>query len=181
MSFAFFFQPSGTITATSTGTYGTKDPTASVTENSIGHLGLSPVVSTWNDPVGERWLVFLDDLEGGSYSVQLNSSGPPPQPDSFSFSVALSGSLVTLTHPANGGTVRARNVVAWGDSTHSIVEATLTVNGAAFPGVVLRAPSTSRPYVVQFPSLSVGASTAGTLEIKNSNNDEVTINLTVDP
>jgi hypothetical protein len=182
-SFAFYYQPSGTITAASTGTYGIKDTTATVTNDSDTYpSGHPPTVTAFNDTFGPRWLVFFDDLVTGDYSVQLHDSdGGSTQPPPFSFSVSLTRSVLTITHPANNATVRSMNVVVWGDSTDPITTATLTMNGVDHPGAVLRNPSTNRPYIVQFPSMALVEAASGTITIKNGNGDVVTINVTVNP
>jgi hypothetical protein len=180
MSFEIYFEPSGTIGVTSTGTYGIKDGMASVTVGSITYPGSTPPASSsYTGLLDVRWIIFWDDLVDGDYTVQLADSGSSTQPDPFSFTVGLSASAVTITHPANNATVKAKNVVVWGDSTHSITEATLTMNGTSYPGMVLRGPSANRPYLIQFAQLIVAGATAATIKIKNSNGDEVTINVTV--
>ena len=183
MSFEFYSTPSGTIGVASVGAYGSKDPTATVTVGSItSPPGVTPPVTTlFNDGGDERWIVYFDDLTDGTYVVQLAVSGGSLPPGPFSSTVGLSGSGVTIAHPANNATVRGKNVVTWGDSTHPITEATLTVNGVVYNGTVLRAPSLNRPYVIQFPKLTLVVAQPATLKIKNSNGDEITINVTVAP
>jgi hypothetical protein len=181
-NFNCYWKPSGTIGVTSTGTYGLKAPAASVTVGSITYPGPTPPASSsYAGIMDDRWIIFWDDLVDGDYTVQLADSGSSTQPDAFSFTVGLVASGVSIAHPANGATVKGKNVVAWGDSTHSITEAKLTVNGVVYDGTVLRGPSANRPYVIQFPKLTLTTSYSATLKVKNSNNDELTINLTVDP
>jgi hypothetical protein len=179
MSFAFYFKPSGTINVASTGTYGVKDALASVTLDSISPTG--PTATPYNDSAGVRWLVFFDGLGDDAYTVQLEDSDGPPQPDPFEFTVNTGLEGLTISHPAPNGTVRAQNVVAWGDSSHNITEAKLTYNGVTYTGTVLRDGGGTVPYIVQFPSVALLAPLSGTLKIKNSNGDEVTIPVTVDP
>jgi len=191
MAFEIYFKPSGTIGEASTAVYGAKDTSSTVTVDDVTYSGSSePTVTEFNDSGGGRWLILLDDLVEGDYTVELEDSmsgppmpppAPPPQTESFSFSVDGGPFALSITHPANNGSVRCKNVVTWGPSSHSISEATLTINGMASNGTIKRDAGNGKPYVVQFLPALVMQATAATIKIKNSNNDEVTINVTVNP
>jgi len=153
--------------------YGVKDLNTVVTVDLTPMPGAPAMIWEYGDRASDRWLIMLDDLPPGDYSAQLRMDGVA-QGSPIQFTVRQVW-LLSADHPppcADPMTcpaLKAKNVVAWGKSSRQLEQQTIAVvMGPTVTGVVVRAPTPKRAYVIQFPEImGVAAAAMATLTIRN--------------